>query len=126
MPRKTSQLQIRVTPEQKRTLKRLAAAASMDVSSWVLARALPDEAERFQEMVRALVDEAHRPLALAELADFLRALPSGAFRRAVADAPRARLDPATLNHLAGTIELAAHRRGQAPPAWTRDVPVPST
>lgn len=124
MPRKTAQLQIRVSPEQKRKLKQLARGASMDMSSWVLQRVLPDEAERFQELVVGLTGRAQRRFALAELADFLRALPPGAFQRAVADAPRARLDPLTANHLAGTIELAAWRRGQAPPAWTRAVGSP--
>ena len=126
MPRKTSQLQIRVTPEQKRTVKRLASAASMDVSSWVLARVIPQGQEQFQELVTALAKSEERTFALAELADFLRALRAADFKRAVAVAPRARLDAHTLNHLAGTIELASERRGLQPPDWTRDVPIPAT
>lgn len=121
MPTKSAQLQIRVSLEQKRRLKQLAREASMDMSSWVLSRVLPDEAERFQTLTAALCDEAQRRFQLAELADFLRALPAAAFQRAVAQLPRARLDPETLNHLAGAIELAAQRRGQEPPAWTRTV-----
>ncbi len=123
---KTAQLQIRVSPDQKRKLKQLARAASMDVSTWVLRHILPDEADRFQELVTGLVEGPHPKFALAELADFLRGLPTGAFRRAVALAPRVRLDAQTLNHLAGAIELAAHRRDQAPPAWTRDVRIAAT
>ena len=126
MPRKTAQLQIRVSPEQKRTLKRLAADASMDMSSWVLDRVLPKVEERFQELVAAIASADDRTFALAELADFLRPLPSGEFQRAVAFAPRTRLDPPTLNHVAGTIELAAERRGIQAPDWTRDVPIPAT
>ena len=126
MARKTSQLQIRVTAEQKRTMKRLAREASMDMSAWVLRRVLPDEAERFQALVADVGGSSPKPMALAELADFLRALPLAAFQRAVAEAPRARIDPGTLNHIAGSIELAAARRGVEPPAWTATVTVPAT
>ena len=122
---KSDQLQIRVSAEQKRRLKQLAAAAGMDVSAWVLSRTLPNESERFQELTNTIstaANDAARRLALAELADFLRVLPTGAFRRAVAEPPREPLDPAWRNHLAGIIELAASRRGQAPPPWTRNVP----
>jgi hypothetical protein len=97
----------------------------MDVSAWVLSRVLPSETERFQQFVAAVAastDDGTRRLHLAELADFLRALPVGAFHRAVAEPPRAHLDPALRNHLAGMIELAASRRGQPPPVWTREVP----
>src|SRR5689334_10231064 len=107
MPRKTQQLQIRVTQEQKRTLKRLAAEADMDVSSWVLSRALPRSHDRFQELTAELAKGDDRSYALAELADYLRALPVREFQRAVAFPPKAKLDAATRNHLAGMIELAS-------------------
>jgi uncharacterized protein (DUF1778 family) len=125
MPAKSDQLQIRVSTEQKRRLKQLARAAGMDVSAWVLSRLLPDETERFQALIasaNATTDDTTQRLRLAELADFLRDLPAGAFRRAVRERPRAPLDRTLHNHLAGMIELAANRRGQPAPAWTRDVP----
>lgn len=84
------------------------------------------EAERFQVLTDALTDAEHRGLRLANLADYLRTLPPEAFRRAVAAAPRATLDHSTLNYLAGAIELASERRGQAPPAWTAAVPPSAT
>lgn len=45
----------------------------MDVSSWVLSRALPSEAQRFHELVAAAAttaDDTARRLALGDLADF--------------------------------------------------------
>ncbi len=126
MPQKTAQLQIRVTPEQKRTLRRLAAKASVDMSSFILDRVLPKSSERFQALVVALAPRTLRSLALADLADFLRELPPAEFVRAVAIAPRARLAPEVLNHLAGAIQLAAHRRGVKAPAWTSQVPIPAS
>lgn len=126
MPTKTEQLQIRVTAEQKRALKRLAREAGSDMSSWILDRVLPPEGARFQALVAGVARTEDRRYALAELKDFLRPLAPGAFARAVAEAPRATLDPATLSHVAGAIERAAARRGVARPAWTRDVPAPAT
>jgi uncharacterized protein (DUF1778 family) len=124
MAPKTEQLQIRVTAEQKQALKRLAREAGSDVSSWVLGRVLPAEADRFEALAARLASPTDRRYALAELADWVRSLPRGAFARAVARAPGATLDAETRNYLAGAVELAAARRGLRPPPWTRDVPVP--
>lgn len=126
MSSKTAQLQIRVTPEQKRCLKRLARDASMEMSEWVLTRVLPSEADRFQEYASTLRHAENRSYALAEMADFLRALPAAAFARAVAHAPMATLDPDTINYLGAAIELAARRRGLKAPKWTAEVAAPST
>ena len=122
MSAKTAQLQIRVTPEQKRRLKRLARDASMDMSEWVLSRVLPGEADRFQELAAPLSQAKEGRYAFAELADFLRPLEGVAFARAVAHAPTVSLDPNTANHLAGAIELAASRRGQKTPDWVATIP----
>ena len=81
-----------------------------------------DEAIRFQALAAALGDAELRRFRLAELADYLRALSGEAFRRAVAEAPRAPLDADTLNQLAGGGELAAERRGQPAPEWTHAIP----
>lgn len=126
MPIKSSQLQIRVTSEQKKALKRLARLAGTDMSSWILDRVLPPENAKFQELAGALAKSDAKPYALAELEDFLRPLQGGAFVRATSEAPRARIDPATLNHLAGAIDRAAVKRGVPPPAWIKAVPVSAT
>jgi len=122
MSAKTAQLQIRVTPEQKRRLKKLARDASMDMSEWVLSRVLPGEADRFQALASRLNQSEEGRYAFAELADFLRPLEGGAFGRAVAHPPIVSLDPDTANHLAGAIELAAGRRGQKAPDWVVAIP----
>lgn len=125
MSRKTAQLQIRVSPEQKRALRRFARQAGTDMSSWILERVLPDEGARFQALVARLGSSVHGVAPWAELADFLRALPAGAFARATAEAPRAALDAADLNYLAAMIERAAVLRELTPPAWTRQATVPA-
>lgn len=119
---KSEQLQIRVTAEQKATLRRLAKRAGQDVSSYVLSRALPSAAREFATLVRALADEGRARFALAELNDLLSALAPAELADATRDADLGPLSPRLRNYVAAMVELAAHQRRIAPPAWTRDVP----
>ena len=121
MTAKTSQLQIRVTPRQKSALKQRAAQAGMDVSAFVLARALPDEAARFAELLRSLGDDSQQRFAFAELSEFLEHCAPATFVDAVADAKVARLTPRIANYVAAMVELAAQRKRLLPPAWTATV-----
>ncbi len=121
MQAKTSQVQLRVTPRQKAALKRRAAAAGIDVSAYVLARALPDESARFAELVHALADDGEARFALAELNTFLDACATAAFAAATADADLRRLTPRMANYVAAMVEFAAHRKRLAPPTWTAAV-----
>jgi hypothetical protein len=124
MAAKTEQLQIRISAEQKRALKRRAKEAGVDISSWVLGQVLPAEADRFQALAARVADPTGRRYALAELEDWLRGLPAGAFGRAVEWAPRAALDGVWLNYVAGAIELAAAARGVPAPRWVSEVAIP--
>jgi uncharacterized protein (DUF1778 family) len=118
---KSQQLQIRVTPRQKAALKRSAAAAGLDVSTWVLARVLPSETDRFRDLLRALQVDDNRRFALAELNDFLHASAPVEFADAVADASLGKLSPMLQNYVAAMVELAASQKGLAPPTWVRDI-----
>lgn len=122
MGRKSAQLQIRVSPEQKRLLRRLAREAGTDMSAWILDRVLPAEGARFQKLTAALAAEEEKSLALAELSEFLRGLAGGAFARATAQPPGVSLDDATLSHLSAAIDRGAARRGIAPPTWVAEAP----
>lgn len=122
MPTKSEQLQIRVTPGQKATLKRLASAAGQDVSAYVLSRALPADQARFSSMVDALREGADRRFALAELNDFLSWLAPVQFPGAVARAELGGLSPLVRNYVAAMVEQAAKQKGLAPPPWVRDIP----
>lgn len=122
MPAKTQQLQIRVTPQQKATLKRLARAAGRDVSEYVLSRLLPDGPNRFAGLLRILQDETEEPrYVLAELNDFLHACPPTEFAGAVAIADIGALSSYLRNYVAAMVEQAAESKHVAPPAWVRDV-----
>jgi hypothetical protein len=121
MPAKSQQLQIRVTPLQKARLKRLADRAGFDVSSYVLARALPPEPDRFGEILRSLEDETNRRFALAALSDFLFQCPPASFSDAVARATLPELSPYLRNYVAAMVEQAAYQKGVARPPWVRDI-----
>ncbi len=121
MTAKTQQLQIRVTPRQKAILRRLAAAAGQEVSSYALSRLVPAEHDRFAALLRALGADADHRYALAELHDFLHRCAASEFSAAVARADLTGLSPYLRNYVAAMVELAAARKDVAPPAWTRDV-----
>ena len=122
MSAKSQQLQIRVTPEEKRTLKRLAREAGQGVSSYVLSRAMPQTATRFAEILERLAQGEDSRFALAELNDLLSDLAPAQFSRAVGDAPLLRrASRFHQNYVAAMVELAAERKQVPPPHWTRDV-----
>ncbi len=121
MPAKTQQLQIRVTPRQKVALKRLADAAGVDVSHYVLARVLPALPERFAEVLRALEDDADRAFAFAELNDFLHGSAPAEFGAVVARATLTKLSPYVRNYVAAMVEQAAGQKRVAPPPWVREI-----
>lgn len=121
MSTKSQQLQIRVTPRQKAALKRSAAAAGVDVSTYVLSRILPPEHDRFAEILRALLTDASRRFALAELNDYLHACAPVEFSAAVAQAPPGGLSPLLRNYVAAMVEQAAGQKNVSPPMWVRDV-----
>jgi uncharacterized protein (DUF1778 family) len=124
MMSKSQHLQIRVTPRQKAALKRLAAAAGQDVSSYVLSRALPAAQGRFRELVALLGKDADRRYVLAELNGLLAGLAGDELRDAVMHAELDGLPVLVQNYVAAMVEHACHRKGVPPPAWTaRIVPL---
>lgn len=122
---KSEQLQIRVTASEKATLKRLARQAGRDVSTYVLARALPSHRLRFQALIHDLADEGERRYALAELSDLLARLTrselSDTLDGAPAPAPVLELAPYWRNYVAAMVEQAAHRKNVPAPRWLSDI-----
>jgi hypothetical protein len=121
MARKSEHLQIRVTRREKALLKRRAAAAGRDVSSYVLARVLPAPAQRFGELLELLAAEPEHRYALAELNDLLTPLGGAELRDAVAHAEVSGLSPLLRNYVAALVEQACDGRGVRVPGWTRRV-----
>ena len=117
--RKTAQVQIRVSADEKTAIQRAATRAGMDLSAYVLAQVLSIPAGEFRDCVTACIDSASPRFALAEINSLLSALTAGELRDAVAAPPPPGLTPFLANYIAAMVEYACARRGVAAPAWTR-------
>lgn len=121
MPPKTQQLQIRVTAAEKALLKKRAAAAGMDLSSYVLRRALNPVEARLDELLHTLAEEREPKVVLAALNRVLADLESAAFREVVEALDVGRLSAFHRNYVAAMVEHRAAQLGIAPPRWTAGV-----
>jgi len=99
MAAKSEQLQIRVTAREKAALKRLARAAGLDVSTFVLARVLPANSARVSGIIRALREDDDHRFALAELNDALSSLATGELAEAVEAIDVRELPPLLQNYV---------------------------
>jgi len=122
---RTEHLQLRVTRAQKSAIARSAKRAGMDMTTWLLSKALSEPAQRFVQLVRELARSADRTV-WAELSDVLAGLRPQEFANAVSDLPPVRLSDYTANYLAAMVELAAHQKGVIAPHWTADIPALET
>ena len=96
--------------------------AGLDVSAYILARALPGTQARVATILRALRDDQNRSFALAEFHDVLAGLAPTALADAVHHVDLRSLAPYVQNYVAAMVEQAASAAGIGPPAWTRDIP----
>lgn len=102
-----SQLQIRVTREQKLAIRRAAELAGLDMSEYVLSRVLSIPAQRFRHVIRELAGSADPSFTLAALHDLLSSLAPLGLREAVAAGPPVRASPYVENYVAAMVETAA-------------------
>ena len=119
---KSSQLQVRVSAEQKAAIARAAKQAGLDMSAYVLSRLLPTTPSRFATLCTACRDPEQARFALAELNSWLAELGPTELPQAVASEPPAYLDAFHSNYIAAMVEFACEREGVAPPVWTRSIP----
>ena len=123
MAAKTSQLQIRVTEEQKAVLKRLAGAAEMTVSQYVLAQAIPSRHQRLSRILESLGAASGDPAAsFADLAALLDQTDSDDFTTVLGGSSLGSLNPLVQNQLAAMVEQTANRRFIDPPPWVEAAP----
>ena len=121
---RTAQLQIRVTPEEKVALKRLARAAGQGVSRYVLSQVLPSTQLEFDRLVRSLeLEGADSAATLSDLRGLFLDLSPREFSQTVSDPELGMIPPILLNYVAAMVEQAAHTKGVDPPAWVHEVAV---
>lgn len=120
-PRKTAQLQIRVSEAEKSALRRAAARANLDVSAYVMGRVSTPAAREFAD-VTARVGQDQSRFALAELNALLTRLTAPELRDAVEVDPRMPLGPYLSAYVAAMVEQACERQSVATPTWVRLTP----
>ena len=121
---KSAQLQLRVSPSEKRAIQRAAAEAGLEMSAYVLSRVLAAPAGKFRQLAAACAGPEPR-YALAELNSLLAGFTAGELREALPAAPPSGLTPFFLNYITAMVEEACARRAIPAPAWTRTVaPLP--
>ncbi len=121
MAPKSEQVQIRVSPAQKAALKRYARIAGLEVSAYVILKALPPVRERMERIVKALSRDGRDRHALADLNDLLGRLTRAEFVDAVTNVDVNALSPFLGNYVAAMVELTASRKGVPPPRWARHI-----
>jgi len=121
MSAKTKYLQIRVSPEEKERIRALADRAGLDLSSYVLARALPDLQASLERIVERLALPGEFSHPLAEWNDRLTAAEGPDIRDLMRPEGLEDVDVIPRNYLAAMIEHAAHRAGVRPPEWTAEI-----
>ncbi len=120
--RKTEQLQIRVSAQEKELIQRRAARAGIDVSKWILQQALPSAEQGFQQLCTELAKNPQaRSYVFAELNDLLTGLTSQDFGPALQNLPTSKLPDFEMAYIAAMVEQAASIRQVTPPAWTARV-----
>ena len=116
---KTTHLQIRVSPAEKRRIREQARRTGMRVSTYVLSRLQPSGDARVPELVRALGRTPDR-FGFASLNDALAGLTPAGFAAAVHTVEVDGLSDLAQNYVAAMVEETARRLGVAPPGWTKE------
>ena len=119
---KLSQLQIRVTEDEKSAIRAAAERAGMDMSAYVLSRTLSMPEREFHESVAALTGPHAPSFALAEINSRLSKLTPAELREATSSAPAVELSPFLANYVAAMVETACARRGLRVPEWVCSIP----
>lgn len=118
---RSEQLQIRVSPAEKAAIRRAAEHAGMDMTAYVLGRALPPPAMQLQARIRDCAGPAPPSFGLAELNTLLTSWTAPELRDAIAVPPTTALTPFLSNYVAAMIEQACERRSVRVPQWVRAV-----
>lgn len=118
---RSAHLQIRVSLSEKAAIRRAAEHAGMDMSAYVLSRALPSPAVALQSCIEDCTGPAPPSFGLAALNSLLSSWAAAELRDAIAAPPTAALTPFLSNYIAAMIEQACERRSVRVPGWVRAI-----
>jgi len=118
---KSTQLQIRVSPQEKAAIARYARLANLGISEWVLHKILPSSQQAFGELLSQLNDAPNPKYIFAEIHDLLQKAGGDEFELMTAQPPQKVLSPYLANYIAAMVEYAGVKKGRTAPAWTRNI-----
>lgn len=118
---KNLQLQVRVSRDQKRRIKDLAAKAGMGMSEWVLFNLFSPLKDKYASLLQQLTSFPDRKYVFATINDFLARLTPVEFDQVTSVRAPFSLRLYDLNYLAAIIECAAHKKGVSSPAWLQEI-----
>ncbi|MGI9303061.1 MAG: plasmid mobilization protein [Gammaproteobacteria bacterium] len=119
--RKTSQLQLRLTPHDKAAIVRAARREGLDVSSYVLRRVVPSKGDEFRALVDKLRSRDDKAYAFAAIGDFLLGVKRNEFTTVLSGVTHVHLGNEDANYLAAMVEHTAHQKKVRAPDWTRTI-----
>jgi uncharacterized protein (DUF1778 family) len=115
---KSTQLQIRISPQEKARIALYAKRAKMSLSQWIIDRALPQTQLIFHRLLADLSGGRNTKYLYSEIHDLLNNATGEEFEMAVSHPPQVALTDFHLNYIAAMVEYAASQKGQNPPPWT--------
>jgi len=119
---KTSQLQIRVSPQEKAAIMRQAKKAKMSISQWIMSKAIPEVRKIFQRLLNQISHQSNTKYTLAEIHDLLKNSTGDEFELMVSESPPASLPVFYLNYISAMVEYTACLKGRKAPSWTEKIP----
>lgn len=114
---KSTFLQIRLTPMEKRVVAQMAKKAGMEMSSWVKRCIFSTQKQQYLGIIEMVADPKNKKEALASLNDFLSAISKEHFADAVLPLPKEMAGTFIGNYIASMVELAAHQKNIESPPW---------
>ncbi len=114
-------LQIRLTSEQKESIRDAAANANTDMSSWILSKVVNSQSKKFLMIVEKLASDKKLSYVYAELHDFLINCNSTSFSLAVQAFPNLNLSSFQSNYIAAMVEQRAQQLGEKIPNWCTEI-----
>ncbi len=118
---KLTQLQIRVSADEKAMIQNAAKRAQLDMSTWVLSKVLSVRKREFHRLLHQLVLSTQLRFVLAELHDYLSSLTVAEFDDALDEWPNVSLSDYLSNYVAAMVEYAAAQKDVEPPLWTKSI-----
>jgi len=119
-------LQIRLTSEQKESIRIAAKRANTDMSSWILSKVANSQSVEFLSLVKNLSTARQPSYVYAELHDFLMKCHSANFTLAVNSFALQNegltLDCFQINYVTAMVEHRAKQLEQPVPAWCSEIP----